>query len=110
MTTAALKILRGEMTERGVTTAEQAPDPESFVTAIARLPPELQPHGQLVRESLHWLDGEVECPQCVPIGDAHVAPTLGSNDSSGYGASSGGQVLGDARVAVDVAEAIVTAG
>jgi len=53
---AALKILRGEVSERGVMAAEQAFDPPSFFEEMAGLLPEPPPHGQLVGESLHWLD------------------------------------------------------
>lgn len=56
LTAAALKILRGDVTERGIMTAEHAFDPQSFFKEIAQLLPEPPPHGQLVGESLHWLD------------------------------------------------------
>lgn len=52
---AALRILRGEVQERGVMTAEMAFEPRSYFAELAALLPELGPDGRLVGESLEWL-------------------------------------------------------
>lgn len=53
-----LKILRGEVRERGVLTAEKAFEPKSFFNEIYTLLPEARSDGRLIEESFEWLDGE----------------------------------------------------
>lgn len=51
---AVLKILRGEVEERGVMTAETVFDPLSFLDEVASLLPDLD--GRMIDESFEWLD------------------------------------------------------
>ena len=53
---AALRILRGEVRERGVTTAETAFDPLPFFDEVASMMPDSPPDGRLIGESLDWLE------------------------------------------------------
>lgn len=53
---AALKILRGEIRERGVMTAETTFEPLAFFDEVAALLPEPLPSGRLVDESFEWLE------------------------------------------------------
>ena len=53
---AVLKVLRGEMQERGVMTAEKAFEPLPFFDETASPMPELLPDGKLIRESFEWLE------------------------------------------------------
>ena len=53
---AALKILRGEIRERGVMTAETAFEPLPFLDEVASLLPEPPPDGKLIDESFEWLE------------------------------------------------------
>ena len=60
LTSAALavavrKILRGEIRERGVMTAETAFEPLSFFDEVAAVLPEPLPDGKLIGESFEWL-------------------------------------------------------
>ncbi len=60
LTSAALavavrKILRGEIRERGVMTAETAFEPLSFFDEVAAVLPEPPPDGRLIGESFEWL-------------------------------------------------------
>jgi hypothetical protein len=52
---AILKILRGEIIERGVFTAEKAFDPQSFFDDVVAILPDPPPDGKLVNESFEWL-------------------------------------------------------
>lgn len=61
LTSAALavavrKILRGEIGERGVMTAETAFEPLPFLDEVAALMPESLPDGKLIDESFEWLE------------------------------------------------------
>ena len=61
LTSAALaaavrKILRGEIRERGVMTAETAFEPQSFFDEVAAMLPEPPPDGKLIHESFEWLE------------------------------------------------------
>jgi hypothetical protein len=53
---AALKILRGEMRERGVMTAEKAFEPLSFFDQVVSLLPDPLPDGKMIDESFDWLE------------------------------------------------------
>ena len=53
---AVLRILRGEVRERGVMTAEKTFEPLPFFDEVASLMPELPPDGKLVGESFEWLE------------------------------------------------------
>jgi hypothetical protein len=50
------KILRGEIRERGVMTAEKAFEPISFFDEVTAVLPELPPNGKLISESFEWLE------------------------------------------------------
>ena len=50
------KILRGEIRERGVMTAETAFEPLSFPDDVVALLPDPPPDGKLIGESFEWLD------------------------------------------------------
>jgi hypothetical protein len=52
---AVRKILRGEIRERGVMTAETAFEPQSFFDEVAAVLPEPPPDGKLIHESFEWL-------------------------------------------------------
>jgi hypothetical protein len=52
---AAGKILRGEIRERGVMTAETAFEPQSFFEEVIALLPDPPPNGRLIGESFDWL-------------------------------------------------------
>jgi saccharopine dehydrogenase-like NADP-dependent oxidoreductase len=49
------KILRGEIREHGVFTAEKAFDPQSFFDEVVAFLPDPPPHGKLINESFEWL-------------------------------------------------------
>ncbi len=53
---AVCKILRGEIQERGVMTAETAFEPQSFFDEVVAVLPEPPPDGKLIDESFEWLD------------------------------------------------------
>ncbi len=53
---AVLKILRGEIRERGVMIAEKAFEPLPFLDEVAALMPDPLPGGRLIGESLEWLE------------------------------------------------------
>jgi hypothetical protein len=53
---AVRKILRGEIQERGVKTAETAFEPLSFLDEVASVLPEPPPDGRLTGESFEWLE------------------------------------------------------
>jgi hypothetical protein len=53
---AVLKILRGEIRERGIITAETAFEPLLFFDEVASLLPEPLPDGKLIGESFEWLE------------------------------------------------------
>ena len=53
---AALRILRGEVQERGVLTAEKAFEPLSFLDEVAAMLPEPLPDGRMIDESFEWLE------------------------------------------------------
>jgi hypothetical protein len=53
---AVRKILRGEIIERGVMTAEKAFDPLPFFDEVASLLPDSLPDGKLINESFEWLE------------------------------------------------------
>jgi len=53
---AVLKILRGEIRERGVMTAETAFEPQSFFDEVVAVLPEPPPDGKLLGESFEWLE------------------------------------------------------
>ncbi len=53
---AARKILRGEIRERGVMTAETAFEPQSFFDEVVDMLPEHLPDGRLIGESFEWLE------------------------------------------------------
>ncbi len=53
---AVRKILRGEIRERGVMTAETAFEPQSFFDEVATVLPEYLPDGKLIGESFEWLE------------------------------------------------------
>ncbi len=53
---AVRKILRGEMRERGVMTAETAFEPLPFLDEVASLMPNSLPDGKLIGESFEWLE------------------------------------------------------
>jgi hypothetical protein len=53
---AVLKILRGEIRERGVMTAETAFEPHSFFDEVATVLPGPPPDGKLIDESFEWLE------------------------------------------------------
>jgi len=53
---AALKILRGEIRERGVMHAETAFDPLPFLDEVVSLIPDPPPDGRLIDESFEWLE------------------------------------------------------
>jgi len=50
------KILRGEIGERGVMTAETAFEPLPFLDEVAALMPDSLPDGKLIGESFEWLE------------------------------------------------------
>ena len=51
-----LKILRGEIRERGVMIAEKAFEPLPFLDEVASLIPDSLPDGRLIGESFEWMD------------------------------------------------------
>jgi hypothetical protein len=53
---AARKVLRGEIRERGVMTAETAFEPQSFFDEVIAVLPEPPPDGRLIGESFEWLE------------------------------------------------------
>ena len=53
---AVRKILRGEIQERGVMTAETAFEPLPFLEEVASLLPDPPPDGKLIDESFGWLE------------------------------------------------------
>jgi hypothetical protein len=53
---AAFQILRGEIQERGVMTAETAFEPLSFFDQVVALLPDPPPDGKLIGESFEWLE------------------------------------------------------
>ena len=53
---AVCKILRGEIQERGVMTAETAFEPQSFFDEVVTVLPEPPPNGKLLGESFEWLE------------------------------------------------------
>jgi len=53
---AVCKILRGEIQERGVMTAETAFEPQSFFDEVVAVLPEPPPDGKLIGESFEWLE------------------------------------------------------
>ncbi len=53
---AAHKILRGEIGQRGVMTAEKAFEPLPFLDELARILPDPPPDGRLFDESFEWLE------------------------------------------------------
>jgi hypothetical protein len=53
---AARKILRGEIRERGVMTAEAAFEPLSYFDEVVAVLPEPPPDGKLIDESFEWLE------------------------------------------------------
>jgi hypothetical protein len=53
---AVRKILRGEIGERGVMTAETACEPLPFLDEVAALMPDSFPDGRLIDESFEWLE------------------------------------------------------
>jgi hypothetical protein len=53
---AVRKILRGEIRERGVMTAEKAFEPLPFLDEVASLMPDSLPDGKLIDESFEWLE------------------------------------------------------
>ena len=53
---AVLKILRGEIGERGVFIAEKAFEPQSFFDEVVAVLPEPPPDGMLIGESFEWLN------------------------------------------------------
>ena len=53
---AVLRILRGEIPERGVMTAEKTFEPLPFFEEVASLLPEPPPDGKLIGESFEWLE------------------------------------------------------
>ena len=53
---AVVSILRGEVQERGVMTAEKTFDPQPFFDEVASLTPEPPPDGKLIGESFEWLE------------------------------------------------------
>jgi saccharopine dehydrogenase-like NADP-dependent oxidoreductase len=53
---AVRKVLRGEMGERGVMTAETAFEPQSFFDEVVDLLPEPLPGGKMIDESFEWLE------------------------------------------------------
>ncbi len=50
------KILRGEIRERGVMTAETAFEPQSFFDEVVAVLPDPPPDGKLLGESFEWLE------------------------------------------------------
>jgi saccharopine dehydrogenase-like NADP-dependent oxidoreductase len=52
---AVLKILRNELREHGVFTAEEIFEPQSFFEEVVAILPDPPPGGRLVRESFEWL-------------------------------------------------------
>jgi hypothetical protein len=53
---AALRILRGEVQEQGIMTAETAFEPLPFIKEVASLMPDPPPEGKLLGESFEWLE------------------------------------------------------
>ena len=53
---AALKILRGEVRECGVVTAEKAFDPQSFFDEVAAVLPTPPRDGKIIADSFEWLE------------------------------------------------------
>ena len=53
---AVRKILRGEIRERGVMTAEKVFDPLPFLDEVAALMPDSLPDGKMTDESFEWLE------------------------------------------------------
>jgi hypothetical protein len=53
---AVRKILRGEIRERGVMTAETAFEPQSFFDEVVAVLPEPPPDGKLIGESFEWME------------------------------------------------------
>ena len=56
LATAAHKILRGEMKERGVMAAETAFEPLPFFDEVVSMIPGFPPDGKLLNESFEWLE------------------------------------------------------
>jgi len=56
LATAALKILRGEIKERGVMAAETAFEPLPFFDEVVSMIPGFPPDGKLLNESFEWLE------------------------------------------------------
>jgi saccharopine dehydrogenase-like NADP-dependent oxidoreductase len=53
---AVLKILRGEIEERGVRTAEKAFDPLPFLNEVASLLTDFLPDGKMLEENFEWME------------------------------------------------------
>lgn len=53
---AVRKILRGEIQDRGVMTAEETFEPQSFFDEVVAVLPEPPPDGKLIGESIEWLE------------------------------------------------------
>jgi hypothetical protein len=53
---AVFRILRGDIEQRGVMTAEAAFEPLSFFDEVVALLPEPPPDGRLIGESFEWLE------------------------------------------------------
>jgi hypothetical protein len=53
---AVLRILRGEVREQGVMTAEKAFEPLPFFDEVVALIPDPPPDGKLIDESFEWLE------------------------------------------------------
>jgi hypothetical protein len=53
---AVRKILRGEIQERGIMTAERAFEPLPFLDEVASLIPDSLPNGKLIDKSFEWLE------------------------------------------------------
>jgi hypothetical protein len=56
LASAVRKVLRGEMQERGVMTAEMAFEPQSFFDEVVALLPEPPQDGKMIGESFEWLE------------------------------------------------------
>lgn len=56
LTVTVLRILRGEIHEKGVNTAEKLFEPLPYLNEVASLLPELSPDGKILGESFDWLE------------------------------------------------------
>jgi hypothetical protein len=77
---AVRKILRGEIREPGVMTAETTFEPLPFLDEVASLMPDLLPEGKVISESFEWLESASLSTKNPTSGKAGVATIGRMND------------------------------